>query len=181
MLHALCYMPYQKQQELQAARTADQRKKARKNLKKYSTGKRKGMAKDTIDSAKNLVKDVATPWGALSLMTKISIGDWMYFLALLAAVFKDILDLIEFAGITYIIIIIITFCISIFIGMMMLLGSMSHGQGRAQQKILRSWLTLLTGTTAELIFGVNILPIETITVIIIWGFVLSARKHKRAT
>jgi hypothetical protein len=168
----------QKQQELEAARRADQRKKARENLKKYSTGKNKGMAQDTLRDAKNLASAV-TPWGALALMTQISIGDWMYFLALLAAILKDILDLIEFAGITYVIVIVITFLVSIFIGMMMLLGSFSHGQGRRQQKIIRSWLMLMTGTTAEMIFGINILPIETITVLIIWGFVLVARKEAR--
>jgi hypothetical protein len=171
---------HQKQQELQEVRNRDRREKAQSNLKKYSTGKNKGMAKDTIKDAKNLAGAV-TPWGALALMTQISISDWMYFLALLAAVFKDILDLIEFAGITYIIVIVLTICISIFIGMMMLLGSFSHGQGRAQQKIIRSWLTLLAGTTVEMLFGINILPIETMTVLIIWGFVLSARKQAKKT
>ena len=166
----------QKQQELEAARQTDKRKKARQNLRKYSAGKNNGMAKDTINDAKNLAKSI-TPWGALGLMRQISIGDWMYFLALLAAIFKDLLDFIEFAGITYIIIIVLTICISIFIGMMMMLGSFSNGQGRAQQKIIRSWLTLLTGTTAEMVFGINILPIETMTVAIIWGFALSARKQ----
>lgn len=171
-------LDYQKKQDLQKARRAG----ARETLKKYSTGKNKGVAKDTIKDAKNLAKSI-TPWGALALMMQISIGDWMYFLALLAAILKDVLDIIEFAGFTYIIIIIVTICASIFIGMMMLLGSMTAGQvnttryGRSQQKIIRSWLMLMSGTTMEMIFGVNILPIETITVLIIWGFVLSARKE----
>jgi len=171
---------HQKQQDLKEARANDKRKKARENLKKYSIGKNRGMAKDTVENAKNLAKSI-TPWGALALMTQISIGDWMYFLALLAAVFKDILDLIEFAGITYIIIIVVTICISIFIGMMMFLGSFSNGQGHRQQRIISSWLTLLSGTTVEMLFGINILPIETMTVLIIWGFVLSARKQAKET
>lgn len=133
------------------------------------------MAKETIKDAKNLVESM-TPWGALALAFQINLGDWMYFLALIAAVLKDILDLIEFAGITYIVVIVVTFCISIFIGMMMILGSVMNGQGRVQQKIIRSWLTLLAGTTVEMLFGINILPIETMTVLIIWGFALSARR-----
>lgn len=170
---------YQKQKDLEEARKKDERKKARKNLKNYSTGKNRGVAKNTINDAKKLVK-AATPWGFLSLLFQANIiSDWMYGLALVAAVFKDILDLTEFAGITYIIIIIFTFLVSIFIAMMMLLGSFSNGYGRRDQKIIRSWLILLSGTTAELLFGVNILPIETITVLVVYALALSARKEAK--
>jgi hypothetical protein len=166
---------HQKKQALKAAR----KKEARKTLKNYSTGKNQGMAKNTINDAKDLVKS-ATPWGVLNLLFQANIiSDWMYGLAIFAAIFKDILDLTEFAGITYIIVIITTFLVSIFIGFMMLLGSFSTGHGRRDQKIIRSWLVLLSGTTAELLFGVNILPIETLTVLILYGFVLSARKQAK--
>ena len=93
---------YQKEQELKDARRADQRKSA----------------KNTLNEAKNLAKS-ATPWGAAALFAHASIGDWMYWLAIFAAILKDILDIIEFTGIGYIIVIVITICISIFIGMMM--------------------------------------------------------------
>ena len=148
---------YQKEQELKDARRADQRKSA----------------KNTLNEAKNLAKS-ATPWGAAALFAHASIGDWMYWLAIFAAILKDILDIIEFTGIGYIIVIVITICISIFIGMMML-GSFSTGHGRADQRIIRSWITLLGGTTVEMLFGINILPIETFTVLLVYAFALSAR------
>lgn len=167
----------QKQQALREARTRDQRRKSRETLKKYSTGKNKGMAKKTISDTKNLAKNVATPGGIFSLATKISPADWMYFAALVASIFKDIIDLIEAAGVTYIVVIVITFCISSFIAFMMLLGSFSHKKGRAQQKIIRSWLILLGGTATEMIFGLNFMPFETLTILLIWGLVLSERKQ----
>lgn len=166
-----------KQQELQKARARDQRKKARETLKKNSVGKNKGLTKKTIRDAKNLAKDFSTHWGIFSLATKISLADWMYFAALLAAIFKDIVDLIEAAGVTYIVVFVVTLCISAFIAMMMFLGSFSSGKSRTQYKIIRGWLILLGGTGAEMIFGLNFMPIETFTVILIWGMVLSERKQ----
>lgn len=179
MLRVTCYMlremlfDYEKQKALQKARGEE----ARNILREYSTGKNKGVAKKTIGDAKNLAKTM-TPWGAFGLLAKANlISDWMYGLAFMAAIFKDIFDLVEVTGVLYIIVIILTFLASIFIAMMMLLGSFTEGHGRREQKIIRSWLVLLSGTTAELLFGVNLLPIETLTVLIIYGFVLSERKQ----
>jgi len=171
----------QKQNELRATRDRDRREKARTTLKKNNTGKNKGQAKNTINDAKNLAKN-ATPWGILSLLGEFKLfSDWMYGLALFAAVFKDILDLIEATGVLYIVVIVATFCVSIFIAMMMILGSVSSGHGRKQHKIIRSWLILLGGTTAEIIFGVNFLRIETLTVLIIYALLLSDRKQNKQT
>jgi hypothetical protein len=167
---------YQRQQNLRAARDADERQKARQTLKKYSTGNKAGQAQQAIKTAKDLAKN-ATPWGVFSLLSGASIfSDWMYGAALFAAIIKDILDLLDLTGIGYIVVFIATICCSGFIAMMMLLGSMTNGSGRAQQKIIRSWLVLLGGTTIELIFGIDILPIETITVLIVYFMLLAARK-----
>lgn len=168
----------QKAKELQEARKKNEQVKAKKNLNKYSTGKNKGLSKDTIGKAKNLVKN-ATPLGFFSLMFKIRpLADWMYGLALMAAILKDLLDISQATGILYILVLVTTLCCSIFIAMMMILGSFTHsGTGRVQRKIIRSWLVLLSGTTAELLFGVNFLPIETLTVFIIYGLMLMERKQ----
>lgn len=99
-------------------------------------------------------------------------SDWMYLLALMAAIFKDLIDLIEFAIITYIIIIVITICISIFIAMMMMLGGKTR---------MICWIILLIGTTAEMIFGVNILPIETMMVMTIYILTQSERSRAQKT
>lgn len=169
----------QKYKDLRAARVNDQREKARNTLKNYSTGKNKGLAKNTINDAKNLAKSI-TPTSFLSLVLQMKLfSDWMYGLALFAAAFKDLLDLIEATGFGYILVIVATFCISAFIAMMMLLGSYSNGAGRKQQKIIRSWLILLGGTTVELIFGLNFLPVETLTVLIVYALLLSSRQQAR--
>jgi len=167
----------EKYRELKEARERDKRKKARETLKKYNTGKNKGQAKQAIKDAENLAKS-ATPWGMLSLFFQMKpFSDWMYGLALFAAVLKDLVDLIEATGIGYIVVVIATLCCSIFIAMMMLLGNFSNGAGRRQQKIIRSWLILLGGTTIELLFGINFLPVETLTVLIVYALLLAARKQ----
>lgn len=167
---------YKKQQELIAAREKEEREKARETLKNNSIRKNRGQAKKTIRGAKDLIKS-ATPWGILHLFFSEGsiITDWMYGLALIAAILKDILDPIEAAAITYMLVIAATFCVSIFIAMMMLLGSVMNGSGRRQQKIIKSWLILMGGTTAELLFGINFLPIETFTVLLVYGLLLADR------
>ncbi|OGI29628.1 MAG: hypothetical protein A2288_02010 [Candidatus Moranbacteria bacterium RIFOXYA12_FULL_44_15] len=176
-------MLYQKQQELEDARRRDEEKKTGETLKKYNTGKNKGQAKNIINeakNAKNLIKS-ATPGGFLSLLFQISIfSDWMFGLAIFAAVLKDLVDftgLGSFPGIGTV----ITFCISIFIGFMMLLGSFTSGTGRVQHKVIRSWLILIAGTTAELLFGLNFLPIETLTALFVYMLVLAERKGGKET
>jgi len=172
---------YQKMQELEESRERDKRKKTREALKKHSIGKNRGLAKQTIRNAKKqdlkALKKLATPWGALGLIFQGKLSDWMYWAALFAAMLKDFLDwmlLGSLPGVGTV----ITLGISIFIAAMMLLGSFTTGHGRTQQKIIRSWLVLLAGTTAEMIlFGVNFLPIETFAVLIIYGFVLAERKQ----
>jgi hypothetical protein len=122
------------------------------------------------------------PWGIISLLGEFSpFSDWMYGLALMAAILKDLLDFVEVTGILYAAIIVITLCCSIFIAMMMLLGGFNNNTGgRAQQKIIRSWLILLGGTTVEMLFGINFLPVETLTVMIIYALMLSARKQTKS-
>lgn len=169
----------QKYRELRDARNKNRQEKARKTFKKNSTGRKKGLTKNNIRDAKNLLKN-ATPLGLFSLIFQMKpFSDWMYGIALLAAVSKDILDIISATGIGYILVLITTLCVSILIAFMMLLGSFSSGYGRSQQKIIRSWLILGGGTTIELIFGVNFLPIETTTVVIIYALMLSARKQAK--
>ena len=165
----------QKKQELLAVRKESKKQKARKTLKKYGTGKNKGQAAETIKRARDMAES-ATPWGAMALISKINIlSDWPYSLALIAAILKDVFDFLEATGIGYVAVIVFTFLCSIWIAMMMLLAS--GGKGRRQQKIIRNWLILLSGTTAEMIFGIDILPIETLTVLIIYALTLIDRRQ----
>lgn len=185
----------QKKQALLDTRVADKKKYARETLQKYDAEKNAWVGRKDINKFKNntsvqnkvreqartmgnlrgLAKS-ATPWGMFSVMRQGNIfKDWPYALALIAAILKDIFDLMEVTGIGYALVIVFTFLCSIFIAMMMLLGGGSGTQH--QQKIIRSWLILLSGTTTELIFGIDLLPIETLTVCIIYFLMLVDRKE----
>lgn len=169
----------QKRQELLAARKATKREKdkdnARKTLKKYGTGKNKGQAANTIKSARGMIES-ATPWGIIALMFQANIlSDWPYALALIAAILKDIFDLAEVTGVGYALVFVFTFMCGIWIAMMMMLAG--DKRGGKQRKIIRSWLILLSGTTMEMIFGLDLLPIETVTVLIIYALALIDRKQ----
>ena len=151
--------------------------KARQTLKKYNTGKNKGQVKKMAEEVKGLAEN-ASPVGFISLLMQANLAsDWMYGLALMVAVLKDILDFFEFTGVLYFFVIVITLLASIFIALMMILGNaVNKTGGRKSQKMIKSWLILLSGTTIELIFGLDILPIETLTVLIIYALLLSHRK-----
>jgi hypothetical protein len=167
----------EKQKKLREIREREKREKASQNFKKYNAGKNKKQTARLVGEAAVLAKN-ATPWGVLSLLGEFNIfSDWMYGAALFAAIFKDLLDIIEITGIGYAIVVVATFCAGIFIAMMMLLGSFSNEAGRKQQKIIRSWLILGGGTIMELIPGIDFVPIETLTVIIIYALLLSHRKQ----
>lgn len=160
---------------LEIARDQKNREKARNTIKKYNTGRHKGKAKNIIQNTKNIAKQARSPWSLFSLFFQMSFMDWMYWLAILAAAFKDIIDFFligSMPGIGTV----ITFCISIFIAMMMLLGSFTNGVGRMHQKIIRSYLILIMGTGAEMLFGLNFFPIETVVACFVYILMLADRK-----
>lgn len=138
-------------------------------------------AKRLGSQAKTLVKS-ATPWGFFSLLSEINIlTDWTYFAALIAALFKDILDFIGVGSLPAIGTV-VTFCASIFIMFMLILGNTMHKEHDRtifQSYILKRWGVLLVVTIIELFFGANFLPIETIGVLLIWSFALAERKSRK--
>ncbi|HRY82519.1 MAG TPA: hypothetical protein P5232_02370 [Candidatus Moranbacteria bacterium] len=169
----------QKKQNFEDEKLKTRQEKAQKTLKENSIGKNKGQAQKTIRSAKNLLKKL-TPLHALSLATQIRPSDLVYLIALVAAILKDFLiDPIEATGIGYAFVFIITLLVSILIWFMMTLANFSDSGQKVNHKVIKSWLVLLGGTTAEMLFGVNILPIETLTVFIIYFMALSARKEAK--
>ena len=127
----------------------------------------------------------ATPAGFISLITQIQMGDWPYVLALFAAAFKDLLNFIEVTVFLFALVIVLTFLTSIFIFFMMLLASFSeNGKGASARKkgkqtanMMKRGIILLGGTIIELLPGINFIPWEVITVFIIYGMVLAARKQ----
>ena len=158
-----------RRKKISEERQKKERKKAIKNLKKYSTGKQMQLERKK---------------GEKSLMAQVSFFDFVYFLALIAAILKDILDLSEATGLGYILVVISTFLVSIFIGFMLLLASFLERKHEMivriiRKKIVRICLVYISGFAIELIPGLDILPIETLMVLIIYALVLTARKKAK--
>ncbi|HBI34086.1 MAG TPA: hypothetical protein DEA43_02895 [Candidatus Moranbacteria bacterium] len=130
--------------------------------------------------AKTLVKSM-TPWGLFSLIGKMHpLTDMPYFFGILAAILKDILDLVGIGSIPGIGTV-ITFLASIFISMMMLLGNMSHSEHDRtifQSIILKQIVVVIVITLVELFFGLNFVPAQSIGAFVIYSFALAARKGR---
>jgi hypothetical protein len=103
------------------------------------------------------------------------LADMPYFFAIAAAVLKDISDF-AFIGSLPGVGTAISICCSIFIGMMVYLG----GSGE-KRKVAKGWmkkvLALMGGTFAEILPGIDFIPVETIMAVAIYIMVLSERKN----
>lgn len=136
--------------------------------------------KDLQHKAKSLAR-LMGPINPLSLLSQISpADDWMYLLAFLAALTKDLLDLCIFIfGIGDIIPLLASFIIDPFIFLMMILGSSGGGRGRAEQSMVKSTtkqgLIILVGSVTDDVPGINVLPIETFVVIVVYLMTLYDR------
>lgn len=98
-------------------------------------------------------------------------------IALMAAILKDLLDYVgigSLPAIGYV----VTICVSFVIGLMVFIaGSGSKKRNRAKS-LIKKLVTLGGGTIVEsLLFGLNFLPIETLTVIVLYRIV---KKEKAA-
>lgn len=136
-----------------------------------------GQLRQMGKSAKTLAAS-ATPWGALSLISQMNIfTDWLYALAMAAALVKDVLDYVGIGSLPALGTI-ITICVSLFIGLMLLLAG-SGGKRKLVKGGMKRFLVLIFGTAIEaFFFGLNFFPIETLTVIIIYLLVLAERKQE---
>lgn len=131
-------------------------------------------AKELAATAKTMAA-AATPWGAMALAKKVDFSKDVFFVpAFVAAVLKDVLDF-ALIGSLPAIGTVITVCISIFIWFMMLLAGASS-KGKIVRGMMKRSMVLIGGTMTEFLFGLNFLPLETITVAIIYLMVLSERK-----
>jgi hypothetical protein len=110
----------------------------------------------------------------LAKISQMKSSDLVYGVALLAAGLKDLIDFFGLTGVGLILVLIMTFLIFIFIGFMVLLGIILGGGGG-----LNLLLPLFGGTTAELLFGLNLLPVTMATVLTIYWMVLSKRKKNK--
>lgn len=154
-----------------------QAKERTKQAREKNIGKSKKI-KSQIGQFRQIAK-TASPVGFFSLMLQIKpMKDWTYGLALFAAIFKDIVDLIEGTIVLYAVVVVVGFCVSIFIGLMMLLAN-SMEEKKHNRKMTKRWITLFLGTAAEILIGVNFIPMETLTVLLIYAMTLQDRKEAK--
>jgi flagellar biosynthesis component FlhA len=93
---------------------------------------------------------------------------------------KDILDPFELTGILYALVFVATLIASTIIFFMMVLTGIFEGKSnRIERKIIRSYLILTLATVVEIIPGVNLIPIESFSVLIIYTLALQERKQNK--
>ena len=136
------------------------------------TGSSLGLSSNPMSQMKN----------NLSLAKQIELGkDWPYIPALLVAILKDVLDFVGIGSLPAIGTVVSIIC-SIFIFFMMLLAG-SGGKRKMAKAILKGpmgrFLLLGAGTMAELLFGLNFLPIETAVVIGAYWMLLNERRAQK--
>ena len=150
--------------------------------KKYNEGAEKSKdiqkpssAADAINTAKNLSK-ATTPMGVFSVLKKIDfLNDMPYFSAIGAAMLKDLLDIInEVTIILWILNVLFSILCSIFIFMMLMLAG-SNGKRKNARGLIKKGLTIAGGGVLDSLPAVDMLPVETATVITVYLMVLFER------
>ncbi|HEX8974522.1 MAG TPA: hypothetical protein VF817_03485 [Patescibacteria group bacterium] len=121
------------------------------------------------------VAQYANPLGAISLLGQVDfLADMPYAAALGAAVLKDILDIADFE--TVVLPFLFSLLCTIFIFMMLQLVGGNKKKSSART-FVKSTVALIGGGLADAIPGVDLLPIETAVVIVLYIWELRARKE----
>jgi hypothetical protein len=141
------------------------------NLKSVQKRSMKNSAKKAVG---NTIKN-------LSLISYLDpFIDWLFGIALILAILKDILDiigtaLIALAGLGQILIFIFTFFISIFLFLIMMITG-SVGKVKIARTAIKRTLLILGTAIAEIIPAVGLLPMETVLVVVAFIMTLSERR-----
>ncbi|KKR21834.1 MAG: hypothetical protein UT50_C0003G0015 [Candidatus Moranbacteria bacterium GW2011_GWA2_39_41] len=159
--------------------------KNKKNMsdeQRHSNNLKSAQAGSFKNSASKVRNNLKAATNAISLMTYIDpFMDWLFAIALIFAIIKDILDLVNTAliaagGIGAVLIFILTTICSLVIGFVILLTG-SSGKTKLAKTIAKKVALLVGATLVEYIPGIDILPIESLVVIIIVWMTLTERKE----
>ncbi len=130
-----------------------------------------------------LAGDVAKEAGVSSpssLISSIGLLDIFFVVAIMTAILKDLLDFLAIGSLP-VIGTALTFMASItIIAAMFICGSSSSSKSKGKkitEKVAKKWGTLAAGTLFEMLFGLNFMPVETVTAFIIYIFILQERKE----
>ncbi|TAK96412.1 hypothetical protein EPO05_01895 [Patescibacteria group bacterium] len=141
---------------------------------------RKHGPQKALQEAKNMAKSF-NPLKLGGLVRSINFGvDWLYWAAIAFGVFKDLLDLVLgwFPGIGTV----LGFMASIAIAFLVTMAAFMEGNsmGGVQRRMARRFVILIAGTIAEMLMGLNIIPIETAVAVTIYVMALNARSKSGA-
>ena len=162
-------MSQEYKQNLASARNDDRQKSGTRKNKK---------------SLRKLAGDVAKEAGISNpagLFKFILLNDLFFFFAIMMALLKDILDEAGFSIPPIGFVTTIMASITLMLAMLICGASIKQVRNKNKNKklalkIVRKWGTLAGGTLFETVFGLNFLPVETLTACIIYFFILQERK-----
>jgi hypothetical protein len=168
-------MSYDHSEDLEAARKQEQNQQSssKTNSEDHQNSSAIGNASN---NTKNIIKSVS-PIGLFSAIKQANfLKDLPFMAALMFAILKDLFDFLFNA--TVILGMLFSVLCSIFIFMMLLLA----GSGDKRKKaggLLRKGIALIGGGLADSLPGFGFLPIETLTVFLIYAMVLQERANAR--
>ncbi len=166
---------FEYQQKLKTAQAESRVGNFKKNLKEIDRKVPEEEISHGIKKIEKYAKSL-TPMGAVSMAGKVKAGDMVvYGIAFSLALFKDILDLA--IGLIPGVVTIISILIGIAIAFVLLFDGVSAGQRAVVKGMAKKMLILAFGSLIEGIgFGLNYLPLETLTVAVIYWMSLAERK-----
>jgi Na+-transporting methylmalonyl-CoA/oxaloacetate decarboxylase gamma subunit len=127
-------------------------------------------------------------WGKAVKQTKFT-GEkpsmLLYLGISMIALFKDLLDLVGIGSLPAIGTV-ITFCLTFLIWMLFLLFDKSGGGSKTNRALARGLILTFVGLAEGLIFGLNLLPLETATIVVLYfmakhAYKKAEKKHKEET
>jgi hypothetical protein len=139
---------------------------------------RKGSLKNSAKKAKKAITGTVNFFSLLGYINPFI--DWLFGIALILAILKDILDIVNNAliaagGVGEILIIIFTFFISVFIFLVMIITG-SVGKTKMARNTIKKILAIIGIAIAEAIPAIDLLPMETILVVTTFWMTLRERK-----
>lgn len=147
----------------------------------HASNLKAAQASSLKNSARSARKQFKSATNTASLMAHINpFMDWLFGIAIIFAIIKDILDLastalIAIGGVGVALLFITTTICFLFIFFIMLLTG-SSSKNKAMKGLAKRFGTLALTTLVEFIPGIDVLPLETIGVVTIFWMTLTERK-----
>lgn len=162
--------PKDNKARLLQARNKD--KKEKNGSQDANKPKGAGKVKQGVKDAYNVTKAVSDPF----ILRFLRPGDWPYFLAWILAAIKDLVDFIGLGSLPAIGTVV---TIGVSIAVYLLSKLVDTERAKYMTKGFTRAIILISGTTVELLFGLNFIPWETVAVSMMYLLTLQERKDEK--